>query len=670
MPPKRKPPAKGRPDDVFVHEPSGDLDDGSWPVTHTEDFHSQDVILAPGPTLQQCSGADVMLSKGASLKPNVAKGKGRFLIVLPGTLSIKAQKKDSKLPDADVAAADTVIDPTQDTEVSSCSPEEPASDALAVEAAKPNPKHVFGTISGLTTDTPKLTITLPNSQQLIFMGRKMETSSRFMMLSCHARKSTVMCKDSVQSLIVFGTATLSETTVSSTSVELPPGSPADQDAPFRHYGGSMRAFDGGKPGHKSLSRVVERTPKAADDMLLPEEESDEEEIPDGGHDSDDYVQVIKSSMEPKVRSRRSSSEKKITYTQESEEDVESEDNGESDEPNARPKKRSSPSGGRKQAAGIEEVDKQEKKPSKKKPTRKTVDVAATVKPMASEDKEDDDIEEDQEKETPRLSKSAPKAKRSMDDDDESFDGGVSIQNPAPRRRAPRRSTATPKNAVIELTGEGESEEDIAPPKKPLRKKRIAKAAPSKSKTFELGEDDDDELDEVKAPPTKKRRPAKTSVENDGDISVNEVVVPIDDESKQRKKPAPRKGRSLQKNLDNNKGRNDGDDNDHDFHDDAKEKAPVKRKPPAKTGGEPKKTPVRRKILTKTAMPKEPSAYGSKRLPIDVLDEFDVSSPAKTSSAKKIASPSPRTKSGRRKMHMSLAEAVVEVDDRDDWKLDE
>ena len=85
----------------------------SWPVSSTlpqytskgvettkeiEDSSSTEIkgqILTPGPALIECSGNDILLKKGvaSSMKPNLDKMKGKYLIILPGMLTLNSGSK-------------------------------------------------------------------------------------------------------------------------------------------------------------------------------------------------------------------------------------------------------------------------------------------------------------------------------------------------------------------------------------------------------------------------------------------------------------------------------------------------------------------------------------------------------------------------------------------------
>jgi hypothetical protein len=67
--------------------------------------------LQPGPCLQACNGSDIQLVCGSSSRPNLAKGKGRYLIVLPGMMSLKSQAKATKTPVIDATRDAGLVEP-------------------------------------------------------------------------------------------------------------------------------------------------------------------------------------------------------------------------------------------------------------------------------------------------------------------------------------------------------------------------------------------------------------------------------------------------------------------------------------------------------------------------------------------------------------------------------
>jgi hypothetical protein len=171
-----------------------------------EEESKQFAGLRPGKALQSCSGTDVQLSRGASARPNLSKGKGRFLIILPGNMSLTPQTAVA------ASAPFTPASKTNDSESKNDSPQPtpiqtPSSDPLLSDTATATPSNhnVFGIaanlprlgkIEKLGSDNPILRVPFPDDdgRELIFRGRKISTSSRFMSLTCKGGKGAVNCK--------------------------------------------------------------------------------------------------------------------------------------------------------------------------------------------------------------------------------------------------------------------------------------------------------------------------------------------------------------------------------------------------------------------------------------------------------------------------------------------
>jgi len=685
------------------------FDNGAWPVTTTEDFHTHDTILAPGPTLQQCSGADVMLAKGATMKPNLTKGKGRFLIVLPGILSIKPQGRNESKPDQDDISP---IEATQDTDLSSHPLTQTTSDATiaALDDSVPPissvtnqvtvpPKHLFGTISGLSTDSPKLTIPLPNKKQLLFVGRKMDSSSRFMMFQCHPRKATVTCKDSVQSIIVFGDGSIEDSSVM-TIVE----GTASSNSMFRHLGGSLRAFDGGKPGslNHSQLRVIARPLVASsdgdgDDNIDDNDDKSVEFPPTAvdEDDSDEYVEIIKSRLEPKKRARRSTSEVKVSYTQDSGDEEISEATKEVSSPH-RPTKRA-------RVLAVKRTSIQSHKIQKGIPKIEALGKAHT--------KENHDAKIYQlnkssleEMESNRYNCEKPTssiylqhavgarvadAKKKKEQHFENNDSSVEVASESdgadyvevikthlePKKR-PRRTTLGTKISYTQ-NSEDESEKDnyedqprkgvISLEKTKTKQVNTQRSSRKRNEAHTECENDEDNAEEARTTKrvvqqvntqrsSRKRKETTTVCENDKD-NIEEA---------RATKRAPRK-KAVIKN--------------------AVQKLPVQSpnpkmekevKNPSKTFPARRIRGVKKQIVVhlegenesnlETKKARNPS-NGSKDDPIAIFNDVDEASPFTPVSTKKLGSPSPRTKSARRRMFKSLEDAVEDVADGGEWKID-
>jgi hypothetical protein len=178
------------------------------------DSSSSSAALRPGPLLQGCSGKDIQLSRNAVSGTNVAKEKGRYLLFLPGLLSLKnppptvataAATSTTKAKDADEDNSDTSMDNDEhekDTE---------KKDSLAI-ATTASALPTLGRLEQLSTATPLLKVPFLTSdaavaigdtannhtfmeRMLCFPGTKVDTSSKFMMLTCSQKRGgSVTCK--------------------------------------------------------------------------------------------------------------------------------------------------------------------------------------------------------------------------------------------------------------------------------------------------------------------------------------------------------------------------------------------------------------------------------------------------------------------------------------------
>jgi hypothetical protein len=186
----------------------------SWPLTTSRreaaaelsrcrsraknDNDNNDIIpLPPGPRLHACSGRDIQVSRGAMTRPNIDKGKGRFLIVLPGLLSLRSGVNDSNSGRPSLSS----VSDKNNNNINTNDSMEAEHDAFALQTdcatavVNPTPPSptTIGRIDQLASDAPILKIPWQGSRTLCFPGRKVPTSSEFMVLTCKS-KGSVMCK--------------------------------------------------------------------------------------------------------------------------------------------------------------------------------------------------------------------------------------------------------------------------------------------------------------------------------------------------------------------------------------------------------------------------------------------------------------------------------------------
>ena len=189
--------------------------------------------LRPGSLLQQiCNGRDIQLSRSAVVTPNIEKEKGKYLLIFPGMFSFNNNNTTTTTTTTKKAAAATKEeeerevesddgdlksksvnndddDNDEDEDDDDDDDESPLKETTtknrkisATIATTPTQIHSLGRIEGLRTDIPTFKIPFPNIQKdLIFPGKKVQTTSKYLIMSCSNKKNgTVQCK--VRSIIL------------------------------------------------------------------------------------------------------------------------------------------------------------------------------------------------------------------------------------------------------------------------------------------------------------------------------------------------------------------------------------------------------------------------------------------------------------------------------------
>jgi hypothetical protein len=161
------------------------------------------------------------MARSACLVPNFAKEKGKFLLIFPGNFSfgtaIASQSgsggsgdlSSGKPTDSDTAAvpgvaASTQSDGDEDGKPSPVVKEEnlsettptPVPSAATPPLSSSAAATTLGRIEGLRTNNPSFRIPFPHLQKsLVFAGKKITTTSKYLALSCSNKKNgTVQCK--------------------------------------------------------------------------------------------------------------------------------------------------------------------------------------------------------------------------------------------------------------------------------------------------------------------------------------------------------------------------------------------------------------------------------------------------------------------------------------------
>jgi hypothetical protein len=191
--------------------------------------------LRPGSLLQQiCNGRDIQLSRSAVVTPNIEKEKGKYLLIFPGMFSFnnnttttkkaatteEEEEKEVESDDGDLKPKsvnnndnDNDGNDNDDDDEDGDEDDSPLKDTTTTTIKKKKISaniattqiHSLGRIEGLRTDIPIFKIPFPNIQKdLIFPGRKVQTTSKYLIMSCSNKKNgTVQCKVRSSSCILL-----------------------------------------------------------------------------------------------------------------------------------------------------------------------------------------------------------------------------------------------------------------------------------------------------------------------------------------------------------------------------------------------------------------------------------------------------------------------------------
>lgn len=280
----------GRDDDMDdFDEPIIPLMPEDWPVQSNDPFRDNMIeqqSLPIGKAIQACSGCDITFTKSAASTSN-NQNPTRFLAILPGILSINSNSTSSATANASnsttngekasisldnevkdqpmkddknysdeesVAATDTERDDDVPQPINSSQLEIntdlQASAPKLVKAAASSTKSIIGRMDGIMTDNPTLTLPLsmlPNSDSLKLEGQRVQTTSKFLLLTLQPsynnkrKKSKVICRSVFNEVFVFGEGIILKNNSSSLISTTDDTSISE----LRHLGGSGRTVDGG-----------------------------------------------------------------------------------------------------------------------------------------------------------------------------------------------------------------------------------------------------------------------------------------------------------------------------------------------------------------------------------------------------------------------------------------
>jgi hypothetical protein len=286
---RTRPPAVSTSEDTATATSSHTENNDNTPP-HQDEHHHANSFLKPGNILLKCSGSDIQLSKTAHVPPNFVTGRGRFLFLLPGLLSL--QRPPPSPPNED-HLNDGTVNRTNDALVS-------------LFSNSSSGMYTLGNIQKLDTEEPILELSLMGDgekhgyggKRLVFQGKKVKTCGRYLVLSCKT-SGAVHCRNVFEELVVFGgehevveesgeqvvdvnheteenepqeeeeeqnqldddSVRVVEEEENKDSANISKNNEDTKEQLFYHYGGSERAVDGGRPVRgikrkKSLSTVV------------------------------------------------------------------------------------------------------------------------------------------------------------------------------------------------------------------------------------------------------------------------------------------------------------------------------------------------------------------------------------------------------------------------------
>ena len=184
-----------------------------WSVSSAPPTYApQNSALEPSALLQEkCSGHDIQLARNAAAPAIAEKEKGKFLLIFPGQFSFhkKPQASELKTPPKKTAenaekVPNSKEDGNDDSSIGVLTIEDDSDDASAKngkDAKEPRSKlstnlPTVGSLEGVRTEAPTFKIPFHDQNKLlVFPGKKVATTSKFIMLSCaNKQKMAVNCK--------------------------------------------------------------------------------------------------------------------------------------------------------------------------------------------------------------------------------------------------------------------------------------------------------------------------------------------------------------------------------------------------------------------------------------------------------------------------------------------
>ncbi|KAL3942515.1 MAG: hypothetical protein SGARI_000245, partial [Bacillariaceae sp.] len=259
-----------------------------WPVTSCPPSYPADAsALRPGVLLQEkCSGQDIHLARSAAASVSIDKEKGKLLLIFPGQMSFHktplsssqprscstSLKDSTKIEDKEITAEqhdkidqsekkaksgqskdddgeyshDEDLSAEDDEKETILATSKPTPNAAAKKTTTSLPPASLGVLEDVRTETPVFKIQFPHLHKtLVFPGKKVSVTSKFVMLSCASKqKMAVQCKSIFSSAVVFGAPKWEE--MEGLKVEaniVADGNACQGISEVVHYGGSSRSID-------------------------------------------------------------------------------------------------------------------------------------------------------------------------------------------------------------------------------------------------------------------------------------------------------------------------------------------------------------------------------------------------------------------------------------------
>jgi hypothetical protein len=264
-------------DDDDDEEDEDDDDNDDEPQQQSNDEMEESDHLLPGEILRAMGTADVHWTKGASsstISTGAAAGGTaanaivkKYLVILPGLLSLNHQYSTSTSSSSNAAATSTSIhqpapaaSPLMPADASSSTAPDVNAATILGRFHPPDPSSQSGVATlvlncGSNGDNQTYNTNGQRAAPALRMeGRAVKTSGKFVWITnLQRKKRTVTCKHVFDSVLVFGNATSNVVTTTTAGAAATAANVSrdgsveanDHNVPLHHYGTSHRTVDGG-----------------------------------------------------------------------------------------------------------------------------------------------------------------------------------------------------------------------------------------------------------------------------------------------------------------------------------------------------------------------------------------------------------------------------------------